>query len=400
MRGVCAIALDRDKIFISFGRLKGTHLTFLKESEVPIANYRNDIIVFLRENFEILDQKIKENEEKFSYRCVKVFLELPWEVAKQKVVEDTVTLKTRKKITSSDITRAKREIEEKFLNWDDFCIHNIVIKYEVEGTSYNKPPLGVWAKKIKLQSLLVWIKDKVQKGVEDILDNLDRNLGGMIAPQISRFSSAFTAREVSGLKEEGTKLLGGLSGKDKGQVVVSIDYDKSRFVARSSNNFVFDKEFNFSFRKTIEELAKRFILKVSLAEEIFQRYISFKEIPYFKEITVKRDSGYVNLSTQTLNSFVKDYIKSEICYILQEINEDIPRDDFTISFIGRLNAKEGFYGSLKDYVPYNLKTPLQKLTASSSYGCLHYGVSRFLERDHKRNEPMFRRILDIYREYF
>ncbi|MFH1519084.1 MAG: hypothetical protein ABIE75_00745 [Candidatus Omnitrophota bacterium] len=363
-------------------------------------NNSNDIIVFLKENLEILDQKIKENEEKFSCRCEKVFLELPWETAQQKVVEDTVTLKTRKKITSRDITRAKREIEEKFLNWDDFCIHNIVIKYEVEGTSYYKFPLGVWAKKIKLQSFLVWIKDKVQKGVEDIFDNLDRNLGGMIAPQISRFSSVFTAIDLSELKEKGPRLLGGLTGRDRGQVVVSIDYDKSRFIARSSNNFVFDKEFNFSFRKIIEELAKRFILKVSLAEEIFQRYISFKEIPYFKEITVKRDSGYVKLSTQTINSFVKDYIKSEICYILQEIKEGIPEDDFTVSFIGRLNLKEGFYGFLKDYVPYNLKTPLQKLTVSSSYGCLHYGVSRFLELNHKRNEPILRRVLDMYREYF
>ena len=121
---------------------------------------------------------------------------------------------------------------------------------------------------------------------------------------------------------------------------------------------------------------------------------------YFKEITVKRDSGYINLSTQTLNSFIKDYIKSEICCLLQEIREDISQDDFTISFIGRLNAKEGFYGSLQDYVPYPLKVPLQRLTVSSSYGCLRYGVLRFLEQDHKTNQPVLRRILDVYREYF
>ena len=182
--------------------------------------------------------------------------------------------------------------------------------------------------------------------------------------------------------------------------MVSIDYDQSRFIARSRDDLSFGKEFEFSFQRTVLELAKRFSLKPSLAEEIFQRYISFKEIPYFKEITVKRDSGYINLSTQTLNSFIKDYIKSEICYILQEIREDISRDDLTVSFIGRLNAKEGFYGSLQDYVPYPLKVPLQRSIVSSSYGCLRYGVSPFLEQDHRKNEPMFRRILNMYREYF
>ena len=381
MRGICAIALDKDKTFVSFARLKGDSLTFLKESEVPITGCDNDIIPFLKDNLEIIDQKIIEMEAKYSCRCEKIFLELPWAVAKERKVEDIITLRARKKIVPGDISRAKKQLEDKFLNWDDFCIHNIVINYDVEGNDYEEPPLGVWAKKIKLQSLLVWIKDKMYKEIEDIFDNVDRNLGGIIAPQISRFSSTFT-------------------GKDKTQAVVSIDYDQSHFIARSRDNFFFGKEFDFSFCKVIEELAKRFVLKPSLAEDIFQRYISFKEIPYFKEITVKRNSGYINLSTQTLNSFIKDYIKSEICYILQEIREDISKDDFTISFIGRLNVKEGFYGSLQEYVPYPLKFPLQRLTVSSSYGCLRYGVSRFLEQDHKKNEPILRRILNVYREYF
>lgn len=381
MKGVCAIALDRDKAFISFARLRRGQPTFFKESEVLIANSGSDIVFFLKENFETFDQKIKEAEGKYSCRFEKIFLELPWGVAKSKTVEETVTLKTRKKITFRDILRAKKYIEDKFLSWDDFCIHSIIINYEVEGTSYEKAPLGIWAKKIKLQLLLVWIKDKIQRETEDIFDNLDRNLGAMIAPQISRFSSVFT-------------------DKDKEQVVVSIDCEQSRFIARSRNSFIFGKEFSFSFRRVIEQLTKRFALRVSLAEEIFQRYISFKEIPYFKEITVKSESGYVSLSIQALNSFIKNYIKGEICYILRTIREDIVNDDFTISFIGRLNAKEGFYGFLKDYIPYPLKAPLQRLTISSSYGCLCYGVSRFLEIDNKSNGLGFRHILDIYREYF
>jgi len=381
MRGVCAVSIDKDKTFVSFASLKGSRLTFLEELEISTVGFNNDITSFLKDNFEVINQKIIDIETKHSCRCEKIFLELPWTEVKEKRVEDIITLKSRKKITSSDISRAKKQLEDKFLNWDDFCVHDIIINYEIEGSNYIEPPLEVWAKKIKLKALLVWIKDKMYKEIEDIFDSANRNLTGVIAPQISRFSSTFT-------------------DKEKAQVVISIDYDQSNFIARSGDNFFFGKEFDFSFKKAIEELAHRFALKISLAEEIFRRYISFKEIPYFKEITVKRDSGYINLSTQTLNLFIKNYIKSEICYILQEVREDISKDDFVLSFVGRLNSKEGFYGSLQGYVPYSLKAPLQRSIVSSSYGCLRYGMSRFLEQDHKKNEPMFRRILNIYREYF
>ena len=127
MRGLCAISLDRDKTFISFAHLKRGQPVFFKELEVSVVNSGDDIVFFLKENFETLNQKIKETEEKYSCRCEKIFLELPWGAAKSKMVEETITLKSRKKITSRDILRAKKYIEDKFLSWDDSCIHNIII---------------------------------------------------------------------------------------------------------------------------------------------------------------------------------------------------------------------------------------------------------------------------------
>ena len=39
----------------------------------------------------------------------------------------------RKRISSADITTAKRYLEDKFLDWDDYCIHNIVTEYVLEA---------------------------------------------------------------------------------------------------------------------------------------------------------------------------------------------------------------------------------------------------------------------------
>jgi len=381
MRGTCAIVLDRDRALISFGYHKRFYPAFLEELEIPISYNGDSILSCLQQNIEILDQRIKEVEKSRSFRVEKVFLELPWGFANKRVVQDSIPLRRRKSIASADISFAKKYLEDKFLDWDDFCLHNIVINYEVEGVSYDLVPLGIRAKKIELQSLLLWVKDKIYKETEDIFDNLDRNFGGFIEPGISMYSCVFLKKE-------------------KTQVVVSINYDCSHFVIRNRDGFIFGREFDFGLKKIIEMLAQKFILPLALAEEVFMRYISFKESPYFKEITIKKEEGYINLSTQTLNSFIKDYIKNEISYLLDEIKKMAQDDGLAISFIGRLNSKDGFYGFLKDFIPHDLKAPLQKETISSSFGCLRYGLSPFLEEDYKKNELFLRRIVNIYKEYF
>jgi len=381
MRGICAIVLGNDKIFISSARLRRNHLTFLEEVALPLAYNSNNFIAFLRDNSDVIERKIRRIEEKFSIRIEKVFLELPWDQSVQQIVEEVIPLKRKKRITADDISWSKKYLEDKFLDWDDICIHNVAMSYEVAGQSYGVAPLGVLAKRIRLRSLLVGAKHKAYKEVEDIFNNINRNFGGFVTAALSSLATTFRK-------------------KGKTQVVVNINYGSSSYVIRDENNDISYKEFNFSLKKAIEILAKRFMMPIVLASEVFQRYISFKEIPYFKEITLKTDQGYINLSIQTLNSFVKEYIGGEIKCLVGEIKDQIKSNEVVISFIGRLNTKEGFYNFLKEYVPYSLSIPLSKAVVSSSLGCLNYGVKPFLENDHKENNSVFRRILDIYREYF
>lgn len=381
MRGVCAIVLDSDKTFISFACLKKNHLTFLEESTISLAYDSNNLISCLSDNSDDIEQKIKRIEEDFSIRIEKIFLELPWNQSVQQVVEEVIPLKRKKRITADDISWAKKYLEDKFLDWDDFCIHNIIMSYEVAGQSYELAPLGASAKRIRLRSLLIGVKYKTYKEVEDIFNNVNRSFGGFVVAPLSTLATAFRKR-----------------GKTQG--VVNVGYSSSSCVIRDENNFISHNEFNFGLKKVIEALAKRFMIPVALATEVFQRYISFKEIPYFKEITLKKDQGYINLSIQTLNSFVKEYIGGEIKYLIGEIKDQIKNNDAAISFIGRLNAKDGFFNFLKEFIPYSLSVPFSNAGVSSSPGCLNYGVKPFLDNDHKENNSVFRRILDIYREYF
>jgi cell division ATPase FtsA len=381
MRGICGIVLDEDRALISFAHLKKSYPTFLQEVEIPISYRNDDFLTCLRQNLEIFDSKIREIEKKFSLRVERIFFELPWGFAAKRVIQDSIPFKGRKRVTRGDISTAKKYLEEKFLDWDDFCLHNIVINYEIEGAFYEAPPLGVWAKKMELCSLLFWIKDKIYKETEDIFANLDRDFGGFIEPSISMFSSVFFKKE-------------------KTQGVISVNYGGSCFVVRNEKGFILSREFDFGLKKIIEAISRKFLLSLALAQEVFYRYVSFKELPYFKEITIKKEEGYVSLSTQTLNIFVKDFIKNEIVYLLTEINKLVQAEDFLISFIGRLNSKEGFYAFLKDCVPYSLTAPIRREVVSSSFGCLRYGLSNFLENDYIKNESFAKYVVNIYKDYF
>jgi len=169
---------------------------------------------------------------------------------------------------------------------------------------------------------------------------------------------------------------------------------------RKDNDFIFSQDIDFSLKYLIEKLARRFFLDFSLAEELFERYISFKEIPYFKEITVKKKSGYINLSTQTMNLFIKDYIRSQMTNIFEQIRLYTGGDDFNFSFLGRLAKKEGFYKFLRDCIPAAVITPLEQSVESASFGCLRYGLFPFLELGYRRDRSLLQRAVDIYREYF
>ncbi len=381
MRKACAIVLDEDKTFIAFADLKRENPLFFREIEIPLSYNNSDIVRYLQDNSAIIDQKIREVEKDCSGRISKTFMELPQSLSREKTVEEVVILKRRKTITPRDIAAAKKYLENKFLDWDDFCIHNLAVNYEVEGTTYYEPPLGVRANKIKLRSHLLWIKDRVYKETEDIFSNFDRVFGGFIAAGISMFSAAFVEKE-------------------RIQVVINIGYSQSRFEIVDRGCFVFGGESDFSLKGIIRELGKQFLLGNSLSEEIFERYVSFKEVPYFQEITVKKEEGVVNLSIQALNSFIKSYVSNGIARLIERIKATVAHDDFKISFIGRLNAKEGFWGFLRECVPSSEKVLVQNSSVSLSRGCLRYGVSRFLERDYLKHRSLPQRLLRIYREYF
>jgi len=381
MKGACAVVIDENKAFFSFCRLKKPSFKFLEAQTLVLPQKSDSFFNSIKDNAEIINQALGDIEKRYCLKIDKVFFEVPEGLTNTRIVTDIVPLRGKKRISAFDINFVKKHLEDKFLDWDDYGIHNITFNYSLRGTDYLDPPFGVWAKKLEVKSLLVSIKDKIYKEIEDTFDNFGRGFIGFVSSMISTYASVFKKRDIP-------------------QVVMRCDYQKSNSVIRKHNDFIILGNTDFSLKHLIEKLARRFFLDFSLTEELFERYISFKEIPYFKEITIKKEGGYINLSTQTMNLFIKDYIRSEITNILEPIKQQIGGDDFIFSFLGKLTEKEGFYRFLRNCVPCRLATPLENSASSSSFGCLRYGLLPFLELDYKKRRSLLQRIRDVYKEYF
>lgn len=382
MTGYCGIDIDTDMTYICLAGSKKLRPVFLQEEQLKVTYGTDSLIDFLKNNSEALKAKISEGEKKSAINADTVYLNLPWGLPEKFMAEATVPLSSRKKIDWKDIHSVKKYLQDAYLDWDDVCVHHLVINYEVEGITYKNPPVGLVAKKIKIKSVLFAVKDKFRKDVEDIFNNLEKRFAGFVFPGLSMLCAGFN--ELN---------------KESRLAAINVAYDKT-YVAIYQEGFIdFIVKFDFSLKKILDELGQKLILAPALADEVFRRYVSFKDMPRFKEVSIKNTDTYVSLSTQTVNSFVKESVRNGYNLLLNELKKNI-HPETVICLLGRLNSREGLEDFLKGCSSYKICVARPYECASSSFGCVRYGTDRMLESEGRSNSSFLRRMGDVYKDYF
>ncbi|MCF7886919.1 MAG: hypothetical protein K9L71_00705 [Candidatus Omnitrophica bacterium] len=382
MKTFSALVLEKDKAFLSFAILRGRCLQFLDEKKLLLLS-NDDFLKQLKANAKKIEKLIIDFEQEHSLSVGKMFMELPSDLAGEVEVQEKIVFPKKKKITPSTIDSAKKYIENKFLEWNQHCIHHIVLDYQTEGIQTNDAPLQAFTNKIKFRSLLIYVKEDFYKEVADIFYNMEKNFSGFIAHKISAFSQGFNNLEGN-------------------QIVIGVNNFNSYAGAKDEKGRLFEKEFSFGVKKITEELSKQYAIAPSIAEQLLKRHGSFKEIPYFKEITIKKQDSYLNLSTKALSNFLKKVFSSNIKLIIEEVLkvvEENKKNEVVFSFIGPLTRKDGFYGYIKKLLTIKIEVPTYKCS-SSAFGCIKYGYFRPLEKAHEKKQSLFEKIKKIYHEYF
>lgn len=382
MQTICGISIEEDKAFLSFANIKKKTLIPLAEKEALLTT-EQDFIKKLKTNIGTIERVIAEVEQKYSTSVIKIFIELPPDSAQELEINETIVFSKKKKIKPVAVNYVKKYIENRFLEWDQHCIHNIILNCQTEGICAKTVPLGILTNKIRINALLIYVKDAFYKEISDIFYNIERNLAGLVAHKISILSTGATSFR-------------------KKQIVININNFKSYVVIQDGKGKIFEKIFDFSIKEIIKELSDKYLISPVLSSQILTRYGSFKTIPYFKEITIKKEDSYLNLSTKALGNFLKEIFSKNIESIIDNSFENIKAEeqsDFVFTFIGPLTTKDGFYNYIRHLLPYNVMVPVDR-HQSSSFGCAYYGYRKPLERNYKGERSFLTKIKKVYQEYF
>ena len=383
MKGICGISFDSDKTFLSFVAANKSHLFPLEEVCLPFAFKKEDIAKFLKEHASAIDEAICEKERNFSLKVDDVFVSLPLGMEQRKLVDETVLLRGPKKVTRKDILYARKYVEDAVLGWDDCRLHHVVLSYGVQDNRYKDPPIGIKTNKLNLASYLVWVKDSTYKESLDVLENMGRRFGGFVFSPLSSFATSFDGKL-----------------REKNRVVVDVGYDSTVYASTIDGHFACGQYQGLGAKTLIDRLSQNFSFSFELAQEVFERYVGFSNAAYYKEISIKNGPSYVHLGVQAVNAVVKDCLKVHFQELIRKIKEDLKVTSFTISVIGRLSKKKGFYGFLQDCLPQGIDMAPYEENNSSSFGCVKYGLLRFWEKDTIKKKSLLQQLRKVYKEYF
>lgn len=341
----------------------------------------------LKEKVDSLEAALERSEESGSFTVEEIYCRLPLELSRFKIVEDVILISPniKKKITVKHINAAKRYIENVALDWDEVCIHNIVLDYNVDGRSYPVLPSNIEGSKLKLKVFLVYMDRKVLTGIEDVFDNVGRKLGGAVFAPIADISAGH-ARVPGG-------------GGDVSRGAVNFGGESTLCSALTGNLISFDI-FKFGENNLKQRVQDAFLFPPRICSEIVSRYVSFHDSLPDKEIVIKDGQDYVNISVDSLSAFIKDNISRELDGIGSFFKQR--GVSFDISFLGDISRKKGFcefMRALPAFSGFNLFHC--SVPEGSLLGCVKYGMNKFLEKTPAgRRENWWRNFISVIKDYF
>ena len=349
------------------------------------SNYRfKSLEEFIMNNIDYIDERISYTERRNSFKAESIFFRLPREYASKKETENVISLNVSnkvKRITYKDIDCAKRQIENISLSLKDTCIHHLVLEYRVEDKTFSKPPVGLWARKMYVKSMVIFIPSDLRDVFIDSFSNVERKFSGFVYSALADYSAAYN------------------SIVDKLVFVVNIKKNDTALSCFRKGNIIFEKVYDFGNKSIISYVAKRLSFTEELASDLVFRYGSFYDADFSKEISVREQNAYINVSLVTLNNLIKEAVADNIGIIISDIDNKYLPDDYTVLFIGKIAQKEGFYDFVKKHFKIDIEHPVYNKFSSCAFGCVRYGVTKLLEKENPKG-PLWQRVIRFYKDYF
>ncbi len=384
MRVYAGLSLEKGRLFFSFVSIEKNKIISCIDKEQRLSYKGINLGDIIAANIDAIRDFIFQQEKEHSFRTDGIFFQVPKEYAKMRIAEDTVPVSLHsgeKKLTRRDIQFAKRQIENIVLELNEYCIHHLVLEYRIGKNIFYNEPLGEWAKNIFLKSMLISVDSSLYDTFKDCFNNVDLRFSGFVYESIADYATVYDDCSnmhsfIVNIKEKNTLL--------------------SCFLGR---RILFEKIYEFGEDSIVREVSKRIGLSEGIIRNLIANYVSFSEIPFEKEITIKDEDKYFNISVATISGIVKGVVRERLIKVVDDIAEASKDGEWRVVFLGAFSGKEGFYDFIRDCFDMNISNSNLLNKRHSSFGCVYYGKRPFLERD-TLGCSFWDKIVNIYKEYF
>lgn len=383
MIGFCGIGWGDSKLEVMLVSYRDGE--FIPLTEIELKTPSRDFLEALQSNLDTLEKELKDKEKKFSMEIERVYIRLPLEWVKVKVIEDTVplTMDNKKKvITVKDINKAKKYMENVALEWNELCLHNIVLEYSIDDKRYFELTGHLEGRKLELKSLIVFMERNQYQKFYEIFQNIERKFMGFVYSPLADLS--VNVRGYNRFSSYATINIG----------------ESSTLCAGIIKNYVFYKRFEFGEDKLKEGIKERFLLSGEVSEQILNQYVSFLDSPKDKKLVVKDKDSYTNISVGSVNNLVKEITVKEIDSVLEFLKEKLG-DKFKVLFLGKISLLKGFYNFFRTRYPFlEVDSPCFSSAYLHLLGCIKYGHHKFLEKVPSSKRNLWQTIINVYKDYF
>ncbi len=305
----CGLDLGSQKIKASIMRISKDQLDLLGVSQINAQGILSSSVTDLRELCDCTHRILSGLSKKSGIKIKNVNLGLGGHLVDSRNSQTVIPLTDRgsKVITSFDIRKISRQTCLLGVNLDERLFHNFPTRYVVDGFNVATNPLGLYGRKLEVDSLLLVAKNNL---VNNIYKSV--NQAGF---EISRiFFSSLSAAKI------------GLSSQQKkdGCLFVSIGTEVT--------DILFFKDYLLKAVRIIpwggnhltNAISKELGLPFDLSEDIKRSYASVSDCDQEVEqgeILVKKDSGYIPIQrgdvSKAICSSVHDFIK-QFCNLLNQ----------------------------------------------------------------------------------
>ena len=305
----CGLDMGCESLKAAILKFSSGQTTLLAIADNPVQGFRDSSITDLAEFSECLHQTLDEAAKKGNVKVKDIHLGLGSDVVESRLTGAVIPLleKGRKIIARRDIARVNEQARLLGLKMDEEILHEVTQSYLVDDENEAKNPLGLYGRKMAVQSLLLLTRGHFLRNMIQAVHQAGYEVSGYSL-------SSYAASQMILTQDE-----------RQGAIVIDLGSRVTSLLVFEDGLLRFFKKIAFGGRHLTKKISQDMNIAWESAEEIKKQFASViaSDRLQEEEILFKREEQYIPLRRsrlyQAIEPGIKDFL-TEIHRVIIEAN--------------------------------------------------------------------------------